>query len=78
MAESEPDEAFLINAYGTAVASEKIGAELVYVSTDYVRKSWVYGLHGNNFVKTMLNIVKNQDSVSVVAAKWDAQPIQLI
>jgi dTDP-4-dehydrorhamnose reductase len=39
LAESEPDEAFRINAYGTrnvAVASEKVCAKLVYVSTDYV------------------------------------------
>jgi len=39
LAESEPDQAFLINAYGTrnvAVAAETVGAKLVYVSTDYV------------------------------------------
>jgi len=39
MAESEPDEAYRINAYGTrnvAVATEEIGAKLVYISTDYV------------------------------------------
>lgn len=38
-AESESDLAFLINAIGTrnvAVAAEKVGARLVYVSTDYV------------------------------------------
>ncbi|MFP7226144.1 dTDP-4-dehydrorhamnose reductase [Priestia filamentosa] len=39
VAESEPEEAYSINAYGTrnvAVAAEKVGAKLVYVSTDYV------------------------------------------
>ncbi|MEJ9151437.1 dTDP-4-dehydrorhamnose reductase [Bacillus smithii] len=39
LAESEQDQAFLVNAYGTrnvAVASEAVGAKLVYVSTDYV------------------------------------------
>ncbi|NEW01038.1 dTDP-4-dehydrorhamnose reductase [Bacillus megaterium] len=39
LAESEPDQAFLINAYGTrnvAVAAEAVGAKLLYVSTDYV------------------------------------------
>jgi dTDP-4-dehydrorhamnose reductase len=39
LAESEPDHAYDINAYGTrnvAVASEQVGAKLVYVSTDYV------------------------------------------
>ncbi|RCX29135.1 dTDP-4-dehydrorhamnose reductase [Bacillus sp. AG236] len=39
LAESEPEQAFSINAYGTrnvAVAAEAAGAKLVYVSTDYV------------------------------------------
>ncbi|KIQ95155.1 dTDP-4-dehydrorhamnose reductase [Anoxybacillus thermarum] len=38
-AEKEKERAFLINAYGTrnvAVAAEKVGAKLVYISTDYV------------------------------------------
>jgi dTDP-4-dehydrorhamnose reductase len=38
-AESEPDEAYRVNAYGTrnaALAAEEIGAKFVYVSTDYV------------------------------------------
>ncbi|MGY4110341.1 dTDP-4-dehydrorhamnose reductase [Aeribacillus pallidus] len=39
LAESKPDQAFLINSYGTrnvAVVSEAVGAKLVYISTDYV------------------------------------------
>ena len=38
-AESEPDEAFRVNADGTrniAMAAEEVGAKLCYVSTDYV------------------------------------------
>lgn len=38
-AEKEPNQAFLINSYGTrnvAFASEQIGAKLVNISTDYV------------------------------------------
>lgn len=38
-AETEPDEAYKINALGTrnlAIAAEEIGAKLCYISTDYV------------------------------------------
>ena len=38
-AESEPDEAYRVNAYGTrnaALAAEEIGAKFIYISTDYV------------------------------------------
>lgn len=38
-AESDRENAFLVNAYGTrnvAIAAEEVGAKLVYVSTDYV------------------------------------------
>jgi dTDP-4-dehydrorhamnose reductase len=39
LAESEPDNAFLINAIGTrniAAISEQLGTKLLYISTDYV------------------------------------------
>lgn len=32
-----------------------------------VRISWVFGINGNNFIKTMLRIGKDRDEVSVVA-----------
>lgn len=110
-AETDVDGAYKVNAVGTrnvAVASEKVGAKLVYISTDYVfngrsavpyqeydntdpqsvygkskrageilaqslssryfivRTSWVYGLHGNNFVKTMLRLGQEKPQLQVV------------
>lgn len=49
--------------------SKRAGEELVRsLSSAYfiVRTSWVYGLHGNNFVKTMLRLGAEKPEISVV------------
>ncbi|MNZ74813.1 dTDP-4-dehydrorhamnose reductase [compost metagenome] len=49
--------------------SKRAGEELVKaLSSRYfiVRTSWVYGLHGNNFVKTMLRLGSEKPEINVV------------
>lgn len=110
-AEIEPDIAYKVNALGPkylASACNKVGAKMIYVSTDYVfkgdgdnfyevndkkeglsvygksksqgedyvisnlkehfivRTSWVFGINGKNFVKTMINLGKTRDSLNIV------------
>ena len=55
-----------LNVYGASkLAGEKIVAETL---RDFfiVRTAWVFGLNGNNFVKTMLKAAAGRDTVSVV------------
>jgi dTDP-4-dehydrorhamnose reductase len=112
-AEEERELCLTVNAESTraiAGACEKIGAKLVYISTDYVfpgtgerfcetgdetapcnaygasklagedavrdtmgsgrffivRVSWVFGVHGRNFIRTILGLAKTRDALTVV------------
>lgn len=56
-----------INAYG---ASKLKGEELALQNNPgviIIRTSWVYSSFGNNFVKTMLRLMKERESINVVA-----------
>lgn len=110
-AESEQEQALLINAKAPQVLAEemqKIGGWLVHYSTDYVfdgegqvpwqeddavapvnaygrsklqgeqaiqasachylilRTSWVYGVHGNNFAKTILRLAREREQLKII------------
>jgi dTDP-4-dehydrorhamnose reductase len=112
-AEREPNEAYRVNALGAwnvAAAASRIGATVVYVSTDFVfdgtqrspytefdpvnplgaygatkeagerlirttlphahiiaRTSWLFGVHGRNFVTTIQRLASTNPEVPVVA-----------
>jgi dTDP-4-dehydrorhamnose reductase len=55
-----------LNFYGeTKLAGEKIVRN--YVDKHFiVRIAWVFGANGKNFIKTMLNVGKNHDTIKVV------------
>ena len=48
----------------------KLAGEIAIINTlkkyFIVRTSWLYGIHGNNFVKTMLRLADEKDELSVV------------
>jgi dTDP-4-dehydrorhamnose reductase len=53
-----------INAYGRGKA---IGEQAVLAAGGYVvRTAWLYGAHGPNFVRTMLRLADQRDTVDVV------------
>lgn len=55
------------SAYGrTKLAGDLAVAEILPTSHYLIRTAWLYGLQGNNFVKTMLRLERERDTVSVV------------
>jgi dTDP-4-dehydrorhamnose reductase len=56
-----------VNYYGsTKAAGEKLAME-ANEHTIVMRTSWVFSSHGNNFVKTMMRLMKERESLNIVA-----------
>lgn len=63
---NEEDKTNPINYYGY---TKYCGEEYVKELEDYliVRISWVFGINGKNFIKTMLNLSQTKDELNVVS-----------
>jgi dTDP-4-dehydrorhamnose reductase len=60
----------LVNPIGVYGASKLKGEQLAIENnptTIIIRTSWVYSSFGNNFVKTMLRLMKDKESINVVS-----------
>jgi len=63
----ETDTPIPINVYGrTKLAGEKALQSVMPMNAVVIRTSWLYSEYGNNFVKTMLKLGKEQDELSVI------------
>jgi dTDP-4-dehydrorhamnose reductase len=56
-----------INYYGQTKYEGELAVQNILDKYFIVRISWVFGINGNNFVKTMLKLGKDRDEISVVA-----------
>ncbi len=55
-----------LNVYGQTKLEGELAVAGILEKFFIVRIAWVFGLNGKNFIKTMLNVGKNHDTVRVV------------
>ncbi len=64
----EPDdEREPLNVYGLTKYQGELAVEKYLAKYFIVRIAWVFGVNGKNFIKTMLNLGKTHDKLTVVA-----------
>lgn len=56
-----------VNYYGQTKYEGELEVQKILEKYFIARISWVFGSHGNNFVKTMLKLGKKRDEISVVS-----------
>jgi len=57
-----------LGVYGASkLAGEEAVLEILGDNVSIIRTAWVYSLHGNNFVKTMLRLMAEKEQLGVVA-----------
>jgi dTDP-4-dehydrorhamnose reductase len=56
-----------INYYGSTKAAGEKMAMQANENTIVIRTSWVFSSHGNNFVKTMMRLMKEKPNLNIVA-----------
>lgn len=69
---TERDEVSPLNVYGRSKEAGERAIRAVGVPHLILRTSWVYGVHGNNFVKTMLRLGAERSLLRVVCDQHGA------
>ena len=64
---AESDPVSPLGVYGQSKAAGEEEIRKILPAHIIIRTAWLYGVHGNNFVKTMLRLGKEQEVIRVVA-----------
>lgn len=59
-----------VNFYGATKLKGEEEAQKENADSIIIRTSWVYSFYGKNFLKTMLRLMAEKESISVVADQW--------
>jgi len=62
----ESDQISPLNVYGKSKAAGEVAVRERLGEHIILRTSWLYGIHGRNFVKTMLRLGRERDLIQVV------------
>ncbi|WP_037585212.1 dTDP-4-dehydrorhamnose reductase [Stenoxybacter acetivorans] len=62
----EDNETAPLNIYGQSKRAGEIALENSGARFLNFRTSWVYGVHGSNFIKTMLKLAKTKDTLNII------------
>ncbi|MBL7731219.1 MAG: dTDP-4-dehydrorhamnose reductase [Chitinophagaceae bacterium] len=63
----EEDAVSPVNTYGASKLEGERQAMLLNPDSIIIRTSWVYSVHGKNFVRTMLKLMAEKESINVVS-----------
>ena len=66
----EEDQTNPQGVYGRTKLAGEIAAQQVNPRSIILRTAWVFGEHGHNFVKTMLRLAKDRDSLGIVGDQF--------
>jgi dTDP-4-dehydrorhamnose reductase len=61
------DPVMPLNAYGRSKVAGEAAVRTVLPQHLILRTSWLFGVYGSNFVKTMLRLAEERDAIDVVA-----------
>ncbi len=59
-----------VNFYGASKLKGEEEAQKENAESIIIRTSWVYSFYGKNFVKTMVRLLAEKESISVVSDQW--------
>jgi dTDP-4-dehydrorhamnose reductase len=66
----EEDPVSPLGAYGRSKEAGEAEVRKLLESHVIIRTAWLYGVHGQNFVKTMLNLAREKETLRVVNDQW--------